>query len=128
MGTLDFLFAIHSEGMAVFNEDGLRNFKDFLTIYNQMSELCFNRCVINLNSRKLSGEEEACTDVCVGKQMMSNNRAMGAFAVEQPLATEKKMEEATAEAEATVAKLKEQGVDTDNMSPQQIAEEAFKAR
>jgi hypothetical protein len=34
-----------------FDEDGLRNFKDFLTVYNQMSELCFNRCVLNLNSR-----------------------------------------------------------------------------
>ena len=39
------------------SEAGLRNFKDFLSIYNQMSEMCFNRCVINLNHRQLTEEE-----------------------------------------------------------------------
>lgn len=60
--------------MNVSDEAGLRNFKDFLTIYNQMSEMCFNRCVVNLNGRNLTEEESACTDVCAEKQMKYNNR------------------------------------------------------
>ena len=40
-------------------EGGLRNFRDFLSVYNQMSESCFNRCIINLNQRNLSEEEKS---------------------------------------------------------------------
>ena len=75
-------------------EAGLRNFRDFLEIYNKMSEMCFNRCVINLNNATLSEEERACTDVCAEKQMKFNNRLMGVYMVEQPIATERKMKDA----------------------------------
>ena len=75
-------------------EGGLRNFRDFLSVYNQMSESCFNRCIINLNQRNLSEEEKACTDVCAEKQMKYNNRLMSVYMREQPIATERKMKEA----------------------------------
>ena len=108
------------------SEAGLRNFKDFLSIYNQMSEMCFNRCVINLNHRQLSEEEQVCSDVCAEKQMKYNNRIMGVYMVEQPIATERKMKEAEAQANTVMNKLKEHGVDVDNLSQEELMQEAMK--
>ena len=107
-------------------EGGLRNFRDFLSVYNQMSESCFNRCIINLNQRNLSEEEKACTDVCAEKQMKYNNRIMGVYVVEQPIATERKMKEAEEQANTVMNKLKEHGVDVDNLSQEEIMQEAMK--
>eukprot|EP00090_Calanus_glacialis_P025020 TRINITY_DN3886_c0_g1_i1.p2 TRINITY_DN3886_c0_g1~~TRINITY_DN3886_c0_g1_i1.p2 ORF type:complete len:117 (-),score=57.55 TRINITY_DN3886_c0_g1_i1:133-483(-) len=106
-------------------ESGLRNFRDFLTVYNQMSEMCFQRCVVSMNSRQLTDEEQACADVCAEKQMKFNNRIMGVYLAEQPKATERKMKEAEEQAEAAVARLKERGVDTDNLTPEDVAKEAM---
>ena len=107
-------------------EGGLRNFRDFLSVYNQMSESCFNRCIINLNQRNLSEEEKACSDVCAEKQMKFNNRLMSVYMREQPIATERKMKEAEAQANTAMNLLKEQGVDVDNLTPEELAREAFK--
>merc|ERR1711974_116879 len=101
---------------------GLSQFKDILTMYNHMSELCFNRCVINLNDRTLSDEEKACTDVCAEKSMKFNNRLMKVFVVEQPKATERRMAEA---AEAAAERLKQQGADPETLSAQEVAREAL---
>ena len=106
-------------------ESGLRNFRDFLTVYNQMSEMCFQRCVVSMNTRQLTEEEQACTDVCAEKQMKFNNRIMGVYLAEQPKATERKMKEAEEQAEAAVARLKEKGVDTDTLTPEEVAREAM---
>ena len=105
---------------------GLRNFRDFLSVYNQMSESCFNRCIINLNHRNLSDEEKACTDVCAEKQMKFNNRLMSVYPIEQPLATERKLKEAEEQANTAMKMLKDQGVDVDNLSPEELAREAIK--
>ena len=108
------------------SEAGLRNFKDFLSIYNQMSEMCFNRCVINLNHRQLSEEEQVCSDVCAEKQMKYNNRIMGVYVVEQPIATERKMKEAEEQANTVMNKLKEHGVEVDSLSQEELMQEAMK--
>ncbi|XP_060130008.1 mitochondrial import inner membrane translocase subunit Tim10 B [Zootoca vivipara] len=57
----------------------LRGLRDFLLAYNQMTELCFQRCVSNLNYRTLTGEEESCLDGCAGKLVRSNHRLMAAY-------------------------------------------------
>ena len=101
------------------DEAGLRNIKDFYLMYNQISELCFNRCTVNFNSRSLTDEEAACTDVCVAKHVQYNNKTMAVYMVEQPKALERKLAEAEKEAAATVARMKEQGIDTDSLSPQE---------
>ena len=107
------------------HDPGLSQFKDILTMYNQMSELCFNRCVINLNSRQLSEEEAACTDVCAEKAMKFNNRLMKVFVVEQPLATERRMAEAEKDAAAAAERLRVQGVDMDSVPGQAVVNEAL---
>ena len=107
-------------------DSGLRNFRDFLKVYNQMSESCFNRCVINLNQRTLSDEEKACTDVCAEKQMKFNNRLMSVYVTEQPIATARKLKEAEEQANTAMKMLKDQGVDVDNLSPEELAREAMR--
>lgn len=111
-----------------FNEEGLRNFKDFLSTYNKLSESCFNRCIINLNNRNLSPEEQSCADACVQKQTNYNNRAVSVFMVEQPKINEKRMADAEAEANKTMQRLKEQGVDVDALSPQELTAAALQER
>ena len=111
--------------MAAMYDEGLSQFKDILTMYNHMSELCFNRCVINLNDRTLSDEEKACTDVCAEKAMKFNNRLMKVFVVEQPKATERRMAEAARDAEAAAERLKQQGADPETLSAQEVAREAL---
>jgi import inner membrane translocase subunit TIM10B len=106
-------------------DPGLSQFKDILTMYNHMSELCFNRCVINLNGRQLSDEEKACADLCAEKAMKFNNRLMKTFVVEQPLATERRLAEAQKDAEAAAERLKAQGADMEALTAQDVAREAL---
>ncbi|XP_060119774.1 mitochondrial import inner membrane translocase subunit Tim10 B isoform X1 [Heteronotia binoei] len=39
------------------HQQQLRSLRDFLLVYNRMTELCFQRCVCNLNYRALAREE-----------------------------------------------------------------------
>ena len=111
--------------MAHLTDQGLANFKDFLQLYNQMSEMCFNRCVINLNDRSLTSEEKSCSDVCAEKQMKFNNRLMGVYVVEQPIATERKMKDAEEQANIAMNKMREQGIDVDNLSNEELMKAAM---
>ncbi|XP_056646094.1 mitochondrial import inner membrane translocase subunit Tim10 B [Diorhabda sublineata] len=60
-------------------EAALRNFKDFLLLYNKMTEMCFKRCVDNVNSRTLDGQEAECIEDCSSKFIKYNNRLMQNF-------------------------------------------------
>lgn len=112
--------------MAHLTEQGIANFKDFLQVYNQMTESCFNRCIINLNNRSLTDEEKSCSDVCAEKHMKFNNRLMGVYVVEQPIATERKMKEAEEQSNLAKNKMREQGIDVDNLSNDELVKEALK--
>eukprot|EP00088_Acartia_fossae_P064670 TRINITY_DN79667_c0_g1_i1.p1 TRINITY_DN79667_c0_g1~~TRINITY_DN79667_c0_g1_i1.p1 ORF type:complete len:130 (-),score=31.09 TRINITY_DN79667_c0_g1_i1:219-581(-) len=109
-----------------FNEEGLRNMKDFLQTYNKLSESCFNSCVINLNNRNLTSEESTCTDICVQKLFNGNNRTIGVYMKEQPAFTQRKMEEAEAKAQQVLDSLKAQGYNPEEMSQEELAAAAMK--
>ncbi len=53
--------------------------KEFLTVYNTLSELCFNACIRDFNSRSLVKEEEHCVNQCIQKHMTVNQRLMLVF-------------------------------------------------
>ncbi|NXD46272.1 T10B translocase, partial [Copsychus sechellarum] len=53
--------------------------RDFLLVYNRMTELCFRHCVCNLNYRLLTGREESCLDSCAARLVRANHRLMGAY-------------------------------------------------
>ncbi|XP_063162153.1 mitochondrial import inner membrane translocase subunit Tim10 B [Candoia aspera] len=69
----------------------LRSLRDFLLVYNRMTELCFQRCVANLNYRALTRDEEACLDGCAGKLVRSNHRLMAAYVQLMPSVVQRRI-------------------------------------
>ncbi|XP_029924170.1 mitochondrial import inner membrane translocase subunit Tim10 B [Myripristis murdjan] len=71
----------------------LRNLRDFLLVYNRMTEICFQRCTSNFNYRNLTMDEERCVDSCAGKLIRSNHRLMGTYVQLMPRMVQRRMEE-----------------------------------
>uniref|UniRef100_UPI0037E8CFCB mitochondrial import inner membrane translocase subunit Tim10 B n=1 Tax=Semicossyphus pulcher TaxID=241346 RepID=UPI0037E8CFCB len=74
-------------------EQQLRNLRDFLLVYNRMTEICFQRCTSNFNYRNLTMDEERCVDSCAGKLIRSNHRLMGTYVQLMPRMVQRRMEE-----------------------------------
>ncbi|XP_065146777.1 mitochondrial import inner membrane translocase subunit Tim10 B [Paramisgurnus dabryanus] len=86
------------------DHDGqLRNLRDFLLVYNRMTEICFQRCTSNFNYRNLTMDEERCVDSCAGKLIRTNHRLMGTYVQLMPAMVQKRMQEMESKA-AEVAK------------------------
>ncbi|XP_035682120.1 mitochondrial import inner membrane translocase subunit Tim10 B-like [Branchiostoma floridae] len=82
----------------------LRNLRDFLAVYNRLTEHCFSRCVSNMNYRYLTREEEVCLDGCSGKLINANHRIIQKFAEIGPYAKlQQEQERAAAQAAAEAA-------------------------
>ncbi|XP_051539699.1 mitochondrial import inner membrane translocase subunit Tim10 B-like [Myxocyprinus asiaticus] len=71
----------------------LRNLRDFLLVYNRMTEMCFQRCTSNFNYRNLTMDEEHCVDNCAGKLIRTNHRLMGTYVQLMPAMVQKRMQE-----------------------------------
>ncbi|XP_069002442.1 mitochondrial import inner membrane translocase subunit Tim10 B [Embiotoca jacksoni] len=71
----------------------MRNLRDFLLVYNRMTEICFQRCTSNFNYRNLTMDEERCVDSCAGKLIRSNHRLMGTYVQLMPRMVQRRMEE-----------------------------------
>lgn len=78
----------------------VRQFKDFLVLYNQISERCFNLCVTGFNDRTLSADETACVDRCVGKHINVNHKIMSVYTEVQPIYMQRRIDEMTKQMEA----------------------------
>ncbi|MBZ3879857.1 Mitochondrial import inner membrane translocase subunit Tim10 B [Sciurus carolinensis] len=65
--------------------------RDFLLVYNRMTELCFQRCVPSLHHRALDAEEEACLHSCAGKLIHSNHRLMAAYVQLMPALVQRRI-------------------------------------
>uniref|UniRef100_A0A1I8N549 Mitochondrial import inner membrane translocase subunit n=1 Tax=Musca domestica TaxID=7370 RepID=A0A1I8N549_MUSDO len=74
-------------------DPNLRNLKDFLTLYNKVTELCFNRCVDNMNERDLAKHEETCVNRCVNKFALFNQNMMKVYVEVQSEINQKRMQE-----------------------------------
>ncbi|GAA6232062.1 mitochondrial import inner membrane translocase subunit Tim10 B [Lates japonicus] len=81
----------------------LRNLRDFLLVYNRMTEICFQRCTSNFNYRNLTMDEERCVDSCAGKLIRSNHRLMGTYVQLMPRMVQRRMEEMESKAAAAEA-------------------------
>ncbi|KAL6473135.1 hypothetical protein MHYP_G00193230 [Metynnis hypsauchen] len=79
----------------------LRNLRDFLLVYNRMTEICFQRCTANFNYRNLTMDEEHCADSCAGKLIRSNHRLMGTYVKLMPAMMQRRMEELESKAAET---------------------------
>ncbi|MGH0117863.1 UNVERIFIED_CONTAM: hypothetical protein FKN15_003894 [Acipenser sinensis] len=67
--------------------------RDFLLVYNKMTDICFSRCASNLNYRTLTMDEESCLDSCAGKLIPSNHRLMGAYVKLMPTIVQRRLAE-----------------------------------
>ncbi|XP_064000166.1 mitochondrial import inner membrane translocase subunit Tim10 B isoform X2 [Pogoniulus pusillus] len=64
------------------HQQQLRSLRDFLLVYNRLTELCFRHCVCNLNHRLLTGHE--CLEGCAGKLVHANHRLVRAYVATMP--------------------------------------------
>ncbi|XP_011165191.1 mitochondrial import inner membrane translocase subunit Tim10 B isoform X1 [Solenopsis invicta] len=71
----------------------LRNFKDFLLLYNQISETCFKTCANTFLSREITSNEDLCVNNCAQKYIHANHKIMEVFMEVQPLMMHKRIEE-----------------------------------
>ncbi|XP_027053195.1 mitochondrial import inner membrane translocase subunit Tim9-like isoform X1 [Pocillopora damicornis] len=67
----------------------VKRYKEFLQLYNKLTQNCFIACVTNMNYRKVTAEEESCIDKCSTKWMNLNQRQMAVFMEVGPLADKK---------------------------------------
>ncbi|XP_061845893.1 mitochondrial import inner membrane translocase subunit Tim10 B [Colius striatus] len=72
------------EPAAAEHRQQLRSLRDFLLVYNRMTELCFRHCVCNLNYRLLTGREESCLESCAAKLVHANHRLVRAYVALMP--------------------------------------------
>ena len=63
----------------------LNNFRQYATVYNELTETCFSSCVHDLGQRRLSEEEAACADTCAAKLLQATNRMVWKMAELNPL-------------------------------------------
>ncbi|XP_016995328.1 mitochondrial import inner membrane translocase subunit Tim10B [Drosophila takahashii] len=89
-------------------DPNLRNLKDFLTLYNKVTELCFSRCVDNLSQRDLGGQEDMCVDRCVTKFARFNQNMMKVYVDVQTTINAKRVEEVEENARKLEQQQKEQ--------------------
>ncbi|KAH8354821.1 hypothetical protein KR084_009135, partial [Drosophila pseudotakahashii] len=82
--------------------------KDFLTLYNKVTELCFSRCVDNLSQRDLGGQEDMCVDRCVTKFARFNQNMMKVYVDVQTTINAKRLEEVEENARKVEQQQKEQ--------------------
>ncbi len=68
-------------GAALSDSEQIRTFKDFLSNYNKLSELCFNDCVTDFTTRKVGKGENTCALNCAEKFLKANQRISTRFQV-----------------------------------------------
>lgn len=89
----------------------VRQFRDFLQLYNSITERCFATCVDNLFHRGVEQNENSCILNCVDKFAKVNQRMMSTYVEVQSSINEKRMieyEKQMKDAEALAAQQQEQ--------------------
>lgn len=61
--------------------DQIKTFREFLSNYNKLSEICFSDCVWDFTNRKVSKKEEHCAMNCAEKYLKMNQRISTRFQV-----------------------------------------------
>ncbi|XP_015514588.1 mitochondrial import inner membrane translocase subunit Tim10 B isoform X1 [Neodiprion lecontei] len=94
-------------------------FKDFLTLYNQISDTCFKRCTNTYNSRDMDVDEEACVNNCAQKHVKANTKMMKVYMEVLPVLMNKRTEEMNAAQAAAMAQQQQLQQDTQDTETSQ---------
>ncbi|OXU28316.1 mitochondrial import inner membrane translocase subunit Tim9 [Nasonia vitripennis] len=70
------------------DSEQIKSFREFLTSYNKLSEICFTDCIMDFNSRDVQTKEEKCTLNCMEKYLKMNQRISQRFQEFQMIANE----------------------------------------
>ncbi|KAF2356027.1 Tim10-like [Trinorchestia longiramus] len=70
----------------------VKQFRDFLTQYNKLSEDCFKHCIWDFTSRTIKNQENACVTNCVEKYTKVTQRVMERFQELQMITNENAVE------------------------------------
>lgn len=81
---------------AIPDTEQIQAFKLYLQNYNKLSEVCFNDCIWDFTSRKVSGGENNCALNCAEKFLKMNQRISTRFQEFQLMANENAMAQVTA--------------------------------
>ncbi|XP_043678632.1 mitochondrial import inner membrane translocase subunit Tim10 B-like [Vespula pensylvanica] len=90
----------------------LRNFRDFLLVYNQISETCFKRCADTFLTREITSNEDLCIKNCTEKHIHANHKIMELYMEIQPILVRKRIEELNNQAAIMAQSEDEQKVGT----------------
>ncbi|XP_012278920.1 mitochondrial import inner membrane translocase subunit Tim9 [Orussus abietinus] len=69
----------------------VKSFRDFLTSYNKLSEICFVDCIMDFTTRDIRAKEEKCALNCMEKYLKMNQRVSQRFQEFQMIANENAM-------------------------------------
>ncbi|XP_076661728.1 translocase of inner membrane 9 [Halictus rubicundus] len=70
------------------DSEQIKAFRDFLTSYNKLSEVCFVDCINDFTGRDIKTKEEKCALNCMEKYLKMNQRVSQRFQEFQMIANE----------------------------------------
>jgi len=73
----------------------IKTFRDFMSNYNKLSEICFEDCVWDFTTRKVLNKESTCALNCAEKYLKMNQRVSARFQEFQLMANENAMAQVT---------------------------------
>lgn len=73
------------------DSEQVKSFKEFLTSYNKLSEICFVDCIFDFTSRDIRTKEDKCAMNCMEKYLKMNQRISQRFQEFQMIANENAM-------------------------------------
>ncbi|KAI6204896.1 hypothetical protein M3Y94_00730300 [Aphelenchoides besseyi] len=83
--------------------ENILQLREFLGVYNTLTERCFSACVRQFNSHELDAEELKCTKQCIDKQMRVNKRLMNVFSELGPAMMKRQQDQQIQAQEAAIA-------------------------
>ncbi|CAI2351483.1 unnamed protein product [Caenorhabditis sp. 36 PRJEB53466] len=98
----------------------IQQLREFLTVYNTLSERCFNACARDYTSSTLTKDESVCVSQCIDKQMLVNRRFMLVFAEQAPKVLFKQGEQSPTEA---IKAIKPAPAPAQESAPEPVVEE-----